>query len=102
MSEFDLDEAIKNVKARMAADPNTAADARIDADQIAKALAHPLAAAELQRVGPIEAASVAEGEPAPDFTLARLGEAPGGAGGPVTLSAHFGKRPVALIFGSYT
>ena len=45
---------------------------------------------------------MAEGDLAPDFTLARLGEGPGGEADAVTLSAHFGKRPVALIFGSYT
>jgi len=37
------------------------------------------------------------GEPAPDFTLS----SPHG-GKPVTLSSFRGKRPVALIFGSYT
>ncbi len=42
-------------------------------------------------------AAAAEGEPAPDFTLQ-----PPGGGTPVTLSAFRGKRPVALIFGSYT
>ena len=40
---------------------------------------------------------VSEGQPAPDFTL----EPPGG-GAKVTLSSFAGKRPVALIFGSYT
>ena len=41
------------------------------------------------------------GEPAPDFTLPYL---PGRGGGAqaMTLSDHFGNRPVALIFGSYT
>ncbi|MHC4550178.1 MAG: EF-hand domain-containing protein [Planctomycetota bacterium] len=38
-----------------------------------------------------------EGRPAPDFTLKN----PEGRG-PVTLSAFAGRRPVALIFGSYT
>ena len=37
------------------------------------------------------------GDPAPDFELRLLG-----GGGQVRLSAYRGKRPVALIFGSYT
>lgn len=37
------------------------------------------------------------GDPAPDFTLPPLkGETP------VTLSAEYAKRPVVLVFGSYT
>jgi len=46
------------------------------------------------RVGAI---SPPEREPAPDFTLARQA---GGEG--VTLSSFAGKRPVALVFGSFT
>ncbi|MDE0887345.1 MAG: hypothetical protein OSB70_17620 [Myxococcota bacterium] len=102
MSEFNLEATIQAVKARMEADPEGTADAGIDAESIAKALSHPLAPAELERSLPIEAASVAEGAPAPDFSLARLGKGPGGEVDAVTLSSHFGKRPVALIFGSYT
>ncbi len=46
------------------------------------------------RVGAIPAS---ERERAPDFTLPRLQ-----GGGSVTLSSFAGKRPVALVFGSYT
>ncbi len=49
-----------------------------------------------------EAVSVQEGEPAPDFTLPWLDKSGAGRGAALTLSDHFGKRPVALIFGSYT
>jgi hypothetical protein len=42
------------------------------------------------------AGGLAEGDPAPDFTLRRQGQAER-----VTLSAHRG-RPVVLVFGSYT
>ena len=38
-----------------------------------------------------------EGEPAPDFTLSTADRASS-----VTLSSHRGKRPVVLVFGSYT
>jgi hypothetical protein len=46
-----------------------------------------------------------EGDPAADFTLPRLATAePAGdpADQAMTLSDHFGIRPVALVFGSYT
>jgi len=38
-----------------------------------------------------------EGEPAPDFTLPLVG-----GDGTLTLSEMYKKRPVALVFGSYT
>ena len=41
--------------------------------------------------------SLATGELAPDFTLSTLDHT-----GTVTLSSHRGKRPVVLVFGSYT
>jgi hypothetical protein len=40
---------------------------------------------------------LAQGEPAPDFTLSTLDHT-----GTVTLSSHRGQRPVVLVFGSYT
>ncbi len=102
MSEFDLEQLFKSVREQLEADPAGAKDAGVAPENLARALAHPLARAELERSAPIEFASVAEGEPAPDFTLARLSETNGGQAGHVTLADHFGKRPVALIFGSYT
>ena len=44
-----------------------------------------------------ETLAPAVGTEAPDFVLPRLG-----SGDPVQLSSFKGKRPVALIFGSYT
>jgi hypothetical protein len=41
--------------------------------------------------------ALAEGEAAPDFTLATHDRT-----GSVTLSSHRGQRPVVLVFGSYT
>ena len=49
------------------------------------------------RAGARRRVGVAEGEPAPDFTLR-----PPDGGDPVTLSSFRGGKPVALIFGSYT
>lgn len=41
--------------------------------------------------------TLAEGQPAPDFTLPMLDTKE-----QVTLSSHRGNRPVVLVFGSYT
>ncbi len=82
--------------------PRWTQDSRISPEELAKALAHPEAVGELQRLLGVEAESVAEGDPAPDFTLARLGDVSPGDAEHVTLSDYFGRRPVALIFGSYT
>jgi hypothetical protein len=43
------------------------------------------------------AGRLAEGEPAPDFTLGTQDHS-----GRVTLSSHRGHQPVVLVFGSYT
>ena len=50
----------------------------------------------------IEPSSVKPDQPAPDFTLPWLPGSEGGETATLTLSEHFGKRPVALVFGSYT
>jgi hypothetical protein len=72
--------------------------AGLSIDALQKAMSHPKAAEAVRELMPIEAASVQPGEPAPDFDLPYLAPREGR----VTLSSHFGKRPVALIFGSYT
>lgn len=73
----------------------------LELDDLKDAMAHPEAPALLAKWMPHEAASVKQGERAPDFTLPYL---PGHAlsGESMTLSSHFGTRPVGLIFGSYT
>ncbi len=63
-------------------------------------MSHPKAAEQVAAAMALEVTSVQTGDPAPDFALPRLGGP--NAGELVTLSSHFGKRPVALIFGSYT
>lgn len=74
-------------------------------EDLTKAMSHPDAAQTVAELMPLEATSVQAGEPAPDFRLPYL-PASRPADGPddarVTLSDHFGSRPVALIFGSYT
>ncbi len=74
-------------------------------DDLTKVMSHPKAAAVVANLMPLEASSVQAGQPAPDFTLPYLpGSRPAGEpeDATVTLSDHFGLRPVALIFGSYT
>lgn len=75
---------------------------RIDAEGLAEAMAHPKAAGVISELMEREQSSVQPGEPAPDFTLPWLPGSGEGRGATVTLSEHFGERPVALVFGSYT
>ena len=74
----------------------------LNQDDLADAMSHPKAPEVIKEMMFREAASAQPGEPAPDFTLPWLPGSGEGRGGHLTLSAHFGKRPVALIFGSYT
>jgi hypothetical protein len=71
-------------------------------DDLRDAMSHPKAAAFLADWMPVEAAAVAQGEPAPDFTLPYLPGQGKDEGETMSLSSHFGSRPVGLIFGSYT
>ena len=73
----------------------------LDLDGLKAAISHPKALETLAKWMPFEATSVQAGESAPDFSLPGMpGHGP--AGESMTLSSQFGKRPVALIFGSYT
>ena len=72
----------------------------ITEEDMREAMEYPGAAAEVERLLAAEMTSVQEGDPAPDFRLRRLTGAE--VGERVALSDHFGKRPVALVFGSYT
>lgn len=99
MSEDAIKEMISGMLRNLEAN-----DVKMDGltlDDLKDAMSHPNAPALLAEWMPHEAASVQQGEPAPDFTLPFL---PGHAteGESMTLSSHFGKRPVGLIFGSYT
>ncbi len=74
-------------------------------DDLKQAISHPKAAEAITELMSLDASSVKPGDPAPDFSLPPLpGSQPGSGRGAdrVTLSDHFGRRPVALIFGSYT
>jgi len=98
MSEFDVDAMIEGVRAQLEAQGQTLEG--LSLDDLRDAISHPKAAEQVAELMALDARSVQAGDPAPDFTLPRLGGP--SAGEAVTLSSHFGKRPVALIFGSYT
>jgi hypothetical protein len=67
--------------------------------RLAAAMENPLSAQHLTSSMAAEPESLQAGQAATDFTLARLNDKDGP---PVTLSDHLDKRPVALVFGSYT
>ncbi len=98
MSKIDVDAMIEGVRAQLEAQGSDLQGLTLD--DLRDAMSHPHAADEIMRVMALEATSVQQGDPAPEFDLPRLGGA--NAGERVRLSSHLGKRPVALIFGSYT
>ena len=65
-------------------------------------MSHPKAAEVIGTLMEREAPSVQQGQSAPNFTLPWLSQDDKSQGESMTLSDHFGQRPVALIFGSYT
>ncbi|MFQ5418067.1 MAG: hypothetical protein ACE5FL_13625 [Myxococcota bacterium] len=74
----------------------------MNTDDLIEAAKHPRAPEVMAEIASAEAHSVKQGDPAPDFTLPRLPRPGRRDPGSVTLSSHFGDRPVALVFGSYT
>ncbi|MFP6626215.1 MAG: hypothetical protein VCA74_04035 [Deltaproteobacteria bacterium] len=97
--EFDTEALREFVDAQIAARGLVAEDLGIDWDKLLGALAHPLAAEAVAESMAREPDSAQVGQDAPDFTLRRLGDSDGE---PVCLGSHFGRRPVALVLGSYT
>jgi hypothetical protein len=71
-------------------------------DDLKNAMSHPKAMEGVAEAMANEAGSVQAGESAPDFSLRFLPGSGGEDTRRVTLSEHFGARPVALVFGSYT
>ena len=102
MSQPDIEALFEEIKKKLEADPDAQRDAMMDSDGLAKAMAHPKAAEQIQANMEIESQAVNQGEQAPDFTLKELSSRGEMTGRQITLSDHFGQRPVALIFGSYT
>jgi hypothetical protein len=97
-NKIDVNAMIEAVRAQLEA--QGAELQGLSLDDLRDAMSHPQAAGQVVQLMALEASSVQVGDPAPDFSLPRLGGSE--ARERVTLSSHFGKRPVALIFGSYT
>ena len=98
----NVDSMMAGMESALSADEADGKLAGLTVDRLKKAVSHPKAQQVISELMALEPNVVRQGEPAPDFTLGWLR---GGREDPdarVTLSDHFGKRPVALIFGSYT
>ena len=95
-------EMLEGIRAQLERDEDEGKLEGMGVRDLADAIAHPKAAAVIGRMMELEARSVREGDPAPDFTLPWLAAAPAAAGPTFTLSEHVRRRPVALVFGSYT
>ncbi len=93
MAEFDVAQMLESLK-----NEGVQMDG-LTLDRLRDAVAHPAAAAEIQKLAAREATSVQQGEQARDFCIPYL---PSSGEGEVRLSDHFGECPVGLIFGSYT
>jgi hypothetical protein len=102
MAEIDTKALLESMRAQLEADESAGQLAGISVEDIEEAISHPKAAGVIAETMAAEAGSVQQGQPAPDFTLPWLPGSAGSAAATLTLSDHFGDRPVALIFGSYT
>ncbi len=101
--QVDVGSMMDGMRSQLEADQAEGKLAGLTVDRLEKAVSHPEARAVISKLMAREAGAAKEGEPAPDFTLPWLtGSHPGGESDTMTLSDHFGKRPVALVFGSYT
>ena len=98
----DVDSMMTGMESALTADEAKGKLAGLTVDRLKKAISHPKAGAVISELMALEPNVVQQGEPAPDFTLGWLQGGGDDPAGRVTLSDHFGKRPVALIFGSYT
>ena len=102
MPEADLRAIFESLREQLEKDEAEGRLAGVTVADLKEAIAHPLAPAIVGESMAAEASSVQPGEPAADFTLPWLpGTAPDESP-TFTLSSRFGRRPVALIFGSYT
>ena len=98
MSEIDVEGMKANLKATLNEDELEG----LSVGELMDAMSHPKANEVVQHLMSLEPDTVQQGEDAPDFTLPWLsGQGPDGSSA-LTLSDHFGKRPVGLIFASYT
>lgn len=98
----DVGSLMEGMRSRLEADQSDGRLAGLTVDRLEKAVSHPEAQAVINELMAREPDVVNQGDPAPDFSLPWLTGPRSGTGATLRLSDHFGKRPVALIFGSYT
>ena len=98
----DVDSMMAGMESALAADEAEGKLAGLTVERLKKAVSHPKAEDVISEMMALEPSVVRQGEPAPDFSLRWLQGASDDRDARVTLSDHFGKKPVALIFGSYT
>ncbi len=102
VSKIDVQAMMEGMRAQLERDEKEGRLAGLTVSDLMDAISHQKAPEAIAEAMEAEAQSVQPGEPAPDFTLPWLAGSGDGRGETLTLSDHFGKRPVALIFGSYT
>lgn len=98
MTEIDVEGMKDQLKATLKEDEMEG----LSVTDLMDAMSHPKANDVVQELMALEPNTVQQGEDAPDFTLPWLSGKGADGSATVTLSSHFGKRPVGLIFGSYT
>jgi hypothetical protein len=102
MSKVDVEALKKELRKRLSQADAERSLGELGIDGLMDAMSHPKAPETIAEIMELETASVQEGQPAPDFTLPWLTDSGDERAPALTLSDHFGKRPVGLIFGSYT
>lgn len=102
MGKAETDRMMTSLRKQLADAGDIGDIAGLAPEGLAEAISHPKAADAIAELMEIEAGTVEQGAPAPDFTLPWLPGSSGSDAATLTLSEHFGDRPVALIFGSYT
>ena len=99
---IDVGSMMEGMRFRLESDEAEGRLAGLTVERLEKAVSHPEAQAVIREMMARESSVVNVGDPAPDFTLPWLTDLHPGDGDTMTLSDHFGRRPVALVFGSYT
>lgn len=102
MARIDLGKMFEGMRADLERDQAEGKLASLSVADLADAISHPLAPEVIADCMEAEASSVKQGEMAPDFCLPWLPGPNAEEGETMRLSEQLAKRPVALVFGSYT
>jgi hypothetical protein len=102
MGKVDVERMLEGMREQLERDQADGKLAGLTVERLADTMSRPGAPEVVAEVMEADARSVKQGERAPDFSLSWLPGSGEGRAPRMTLSEHFGVRPVALIFGSYT